>query len=111
MLFYSLKFSQPIGIDPISSEIPSQFSLSQNYPNPFNPATKIKFAIPFGYASQTVLSVYDILGREVEVLVNEQLRPGTYEVDWEASSFPSRVYFYTITSGTFKETRKMVLLK
>jgi len=109
--FLTLKFSQPIGIDPISSEIPLQFSLSQNYPNPFNPATKIKFAIPAGYGSQTNLSVYDILGRRVAVLVNQQLRPGTYEVDWDASVYPSGVYFYTITSGSFKETRKMVLLK
>lgn len=101
----------PIGITPMSSQIPSQFSLSQNYPNPFNPATKIKFSIPAGYASRTILSVYDILGREVAVLVNEQLRPGTYEVAWEAYVFPSGVYFYTITSGSFKETRKMVLLK
>jgi len=99
------------GTQSISSEIPSQFSLSQNYPNPFNPATKIKFAIPHGYTSQTILSVYDILGRRVAVLVNEQLLPGTYEVDWDASAFPSGVYFYTITSGSFKETRKMVLLK
>lgn len=109
--FLTLKFSQPIGIDPISSEIPSQFSLSQNYPNPFNPATKIRFAIPAGYGSQTNLSAYDILGRQVAVLVNQQLRPGTYEVDWDATTFPSGVYFYTLTSASFKETRKMVLIK
>jgi len=109
--YCTIKYSQPIGINPISSEIPNEFSLFQNYPNPFNPSTKIKFAIPTGYASQTILSVYDILGRRVAVLVNQQLRPGTYEVDWDASAYPSGVYFYTITSGSFKETRKMVLLK
>ncbi|NOS84682.1 MAG: T9SS type A sorting domain-containing protein [Ignavibacteria bacterium] len=109
--YITLKFSQPIGIDPVSSEIPSQFSLSQNYPNPFNPATKIKFAIPAGYASQTILSVYDILGRQVAVLVNEQLKPGTYEVDWYASVYPSGVYFYKINLGSFFEIKRMVLLK
>jgi len=99
------------GIVTLNSEIPNQFSLYQNYPNPFNPQTKIKFQIPAGFATQTILTVYDIHGREVAVLINEQLKPGTYEVDWDSSSFPSGVYFYTITSGSFKETRKMVLLK
>jgi hypothetical protein len=109
-----LKYSQPIGIIPVSSQIPAQFSLSQNYPNPFNPATKIKFDIPASVeTTQWVVSlkIHDILGREVAVLVNEQLRPGSYEVDWDASAFPSGVYFYTITSGSFKESKKMVLLK
>jgi len=104
----------PIGITPVSSQIPSHFSLSQNYPNPFNPVTKIKFDLPaFVETTRGVVSlkIHDILGREVAVLVNEQLRPGSYEVDWDASAFPSGVYFYTITSGSFKETRKMVLLK
>jgi len=106
-------FTTPLtGINNISSNIPDQFSLSQNYPNPFNPSTKMQFQIPkSGPDIQTFLSVYDILGREVAVLVNEQLKPGTYEVNWDASAFPSGVYFYTISSGSFKETRKMVLLK
>ncbi|GEM_PF-280011 len=102
------------GSQSISSHIPSQFSLSQNYPNPFNPVTKIKFDLPaFVETTRWVVSlkIHDILGREVAVLVNEQLRPGSYEVDWDASAFPSGVYFYSITSGSFKETRKMVLLK
>ncbi len=99
-------------INIINTSVPSHFQLSQNYPNPFNPATKIKFAIPAGFeAVQTLLSVYDLLGREVAVLVNEKLRPGTYEVDWDASVYQSGVYFYTITSASFKDTRKMVLLK
>jgi len=115
----TIKYSQPNAISNISSQIPTQFSLSQNYPNPFNPVTKIKFQIPLlrgveaegGRGVFVKISVHDILGREVAVLVNEQLRPGTYEVDWDASAFPSGVYFYSITSGSFKETRKMVLLK
>lgn len=100
------------GINIISAEIPSQFSLYQNYPNPFNPVTKIKFDIPAGSSvPQTFLSVYDILGREIAVLVNEQLNPGKYEVDWDASAFPSGVYFYTLRSGNFIGYRKMILLK
>lgn len=115
----TIKYSQPIGIIPVSSQTPSQFSLSQNYPNPFNPATKIKFQIPLlrgvdaegGRGVFVQISVHDILSREVKVLVNEKLAPGTYEVDWDESAFPSGIYFYTITSGEYSETRKMVLLK
>lgn len=107
----------PIGVDPISSEIPSQFSLYQNYPNPFNPSTKIKFQIPLsrgvaeGQGVFTKLLVYDVMGREVAVLVNQQLRSGTFEVDWDATTFPSGVYFYKINIGTYSETKRMVLLK
>ncbi|MBN8586341.1 MAG: T9SS type A sorting domain-containing protein [Ignavibacteria bacterium] len=94
--------------------IPSQFSLSQNYPNPFNPVTKIKFDIPASVETTrwvVFLKIHDILGREVAVLVNEQLRPGSYEVDWDASALPTGIYFYTINTSSFDETRKMVLLK
>jgi len=88
---------------------PLNFSLQQNYPNPFNPQTKIKFDVP--KASFTKLVIYDLLGKEVATLVNEELRPGTYEADWDASSFSSGVYFYRIVSGEFTETKKMVLMK
>jgi len=104
----------PIGIQPISSEIPNHFSLSQNYPNPFNPATKIKFDIPpvgQRHAFDVRLIIYDVLGREVTTLVNEKLNPGTYEVTWDASSYPSGVYFYKLITKDFSETKKMVLLK
>jgi hypothetical protein len=107
--YITLKISQLIGINPISSEIPIQFSLSQNYPNPFNPSTKIKFSIPS--IAQTFLYVYDILGGEIATLVNQQLQPGTYEVDWDATNYPSGVYFYTINTAEFKETKKMILIK
>lgn len=99
------------GITNISGEIPNSFSLSQNYPNPFNPVTKIRFAISGTSVAQTLLSVYDILGREVETLVNEQLSPGTYEVDFDASKLTSGVYFYIIKAGEFTETKRMVLVK
>jgi len=110
----------PIGIQIISSEVPQDFSLSQNYPNPFNPGTKIRFAIPnVGTVPRTVrLIIYDALGREITTLVNEQLNPGTYEVDWDASNYPSGVYFYKLVVGDntnngvgFTETKKMVLIK
>jgi photosystem II stability/assembly factor-like uncharacterized protein len=99
----------PIGLENVSSKLPPDFQLSQNYPNPFNPQTKIKFDVP--KASFIKLIIYDLLGREVVTLVNKELRPGTYEADWNASSFSSGVYFYRIVSGDFIETKKMVLMK
>ncbi len=111
--YCTIMYSQAIGIQPISSEVPDNFSLSQNYPNPFNPVTKIKFSIPpsRGARGMTRLIIYDILGREVTMLVNEQLKPGTYEVEWDGSNFPSGVYFYTLKTEQFRETKRMVLLK
>ena len=100
-----------VGINQLSTEIPERFELSQNYPNPFNPTTKIKFDISGSSAAQTFLSVYDILGHEIAVLVNKQLQPGSYEADWDASAYPSGVYYYKLESGDFKETKKMVLMK
>jgi photosystem II stability/assembly factor-like uncharacterized protein len=99
------------GFSQITSEIPEKFSLSQNYPNPFNPVTKIKFDISGTSAAQTFLFVYDLLGREVAVLVNEELQPGSYEADWDASAYPSGVYYYKLESGSFTETKKMILIK
>jgi hypothetical protein len=85
------------------------FSLEQNFPNPFNPVTTIKYdLVEYGNVK---LTVYDILGREVEILVNEQQQPGRYEVSWNASNFASGIYFYTLTSGDFTSTRKLILLK
>ena len=101
----------PIGIQPISTEIPLDFSLSQNYPNPFNPSTIIRFDISGTSAAKTSLIVYDILGREVTVLVNEKLTPGGYEVDFDGSNLPSGVYYYKISTGDFSETKRMVLVK
>jgi len=100
------------GINQIGTEIPNNFTLSQNYPNPFNPVTKIKFSLPSVRGAQVVmLVVYDAIGREVEVLVNEQLNPGTYEVKWNADKFSSAVYYYKIVIGDYTETKKMLLIK
>lgn len=101
--------SFPIGIHQISIEVPRGFSLTQNYPNPFNPATNIEFAIP--KSSFVKLAIYDILGREVEKLVNEDLNAGTFNVDFNASNLTSGVYFYRIITGDFTETKKMILTK
>ncbi len=104
----------PIGIKNISSEIPKTFALSQNYPNPFNPSTKIRFSVPADMKRQTAivrLVIFDILGREVETLVNEKLTPGTYEADWKASKYASGIYFYQLIAGDFKESKKMILTK
>ncbi len=100
-------------VNNISTEIPSAYSLAQNYPNPFNPVTKIKFDVPnVKQASLLVaLKVYDVMGREVQTLVNESLKPGTYEVTFDGSSLNSGVYFYMIKSGDFVQTKRMVLIK
>jgi hypothetical protein len=102
--------SQIIGIDPVSQNIPQNFILEQNYPNPFNPVTKIKFAIPSG-SGRSVLKIYNAVGMEMETLVDEELNPGIYEAEWNASAYPSGIYFYILTSGSFTETKKMVLIK
>jgi Secretion system C-terminal sorting domain len=106
--------SFPLGINQLSGNIPTEYSLSQNYPNPFNPSTKLKFQMPnSGFA---VLKVFDALGREVQVLVNQKLSPGTYEVDFDGSNLPSGVYYYRLDASaplslTYSETKKMVLIK
>jgi photosystem II stability/assembly factor-like uncharacterized protein len=104
-----------IGINPIETHIPTKIKLFQNYPNPFNPVTKIKFDIPVDSRirgnDRVVLKVYDILGKEIETLVNEKLNPGTYELTFNASQFPSGVYFYRLQAGDYNETKRMILLK
>ena len=102
------------GISGWTGEVPDDFRLFQNYPNPFNPATKIKFDIPPSKGARGMnvkLVIFDVLGREITTLVNEQLSPGTYKVQWDASSYPSGVYFYKLVTNDYSETRKMVLIK
>ena len=84
------------------------FWLSQNFPNPFNPTTLIRYQLPVG--SNAKLIVYDILGREVSVLVNERREAGVHQVMFDASGLSSGVYFYRIQSGSFVQTRKLLLL-
>lgn len=97
------------GINSSNSQIPADFSLQQNYPNPFNPSTKIKFSI--AKATFVKMAVYDVTGKEVEVLVNENLSAGSFEVDFNASKLTSGVYFCKITAGEFTDVKKMMLTK
>ena len=85
------------------------FTLYYNYPNPFNPTTKISYSIP--QLSKVVIKVYDILGNEIETLVNQEKPAGTYEITLDAGNLPSGVYFYQIKAGSFIEAKKMILLK
>ena len=100
-----------------SEKISTHFSLSQNYPNPFNPSTKIKFDIApsptsgEGRGEVVKLIIYDILGREVATLVNEELKPGSYEYEWNGSNFASGIYIYKLETSYFSNAKKMVLIK
>lgn len=97
-----------------SENIIKEYELSQNFPNPFNPTTKIKFSIPVvetGHASFVQLKIYDILGKEIATLVNEEKPSGEYEVEWNAAGFASGIYYYQLKGDNFKETKKVLLLK
>lgn len=116
-VYFKLLDGDPvIGVGNIT-ENAEGFSLQQNYPNPFNPVTKIKFTIPhesikFSTGGRnTVLKIFDATGRETATLVNNYLPAGEYTVEWNASSYPSGVYYYTLRTGQNKQTRKMILLK
>jgi len=120
--YATIKYSQTVGIDPISNEIPKEYMLSQNYPNPFNPSTKIKFDITRDARGETRdvrLAVYDAVGRVVTTLVNEKLSPGSYEIDFDGTNFSSGIYFYelnvdessTSSGQVFSEVKRMILLK
>jgi len=96
-----------VGVEDVN--IPTNFKLFQNYPNPFNPTTSIKYEV--SSIANVKLAVYDILGREIETLVNEEKFPGEYEVKFNASNLPSGTYFYVLRAGNFSETKKMILMK
>lgn len=87
----------------------NNFYLLQNYPNPFNPVTKIKFSIPKSDIVQ--IKIYDILGKEVKKILNEYTQAGTYEIEFDGRNLPSGVYFYRMNSGSYTETKKMILLR
>jgi ligand-binding sensor domain-containing protein len=97
------------GVDDIQDAPVSHFTLFQNYPNPFNPTTEIRFSIPkFSFVN---LRIFDLLGRKVATLVNDQCRAGTCSVKWDAHNLPSGVYFYQLRTGFFVETKKLLLMK
>jgi hypothetical protein len=97
------------GIENIGSEMPKQFFLSQNYPNPFNPSTVISYQLPA--TSMVSLKIYDIIGKEVSTLVNEEKLAGSYEIEFGAQGLPSGIYLYKLQAGNFVQTKKMVLLQ
>lgn len=90
---------------------PSEFALLQNFPNPSNPSTRIGYVVPDGSTDLVRLTVLDLLGREVALLVNERKSPGTYAVTFPAAGLPSGTYLYRLTAGSFVQTRKMVIVK
>jgi hypothetical protein len=97
------------GIVNNSENKPESFSLSQNYPNPFNPKTVIRYQLPV--VSKATLKVYDLLGKEVSILVDKKQNPGTYEVEFDGSNLSSGTYYYRLSAGEFTDVKKLVLLK
>ena len=99
------------GITSVINEIetPGNFILYQNYPNPFNPQTKIKFSIL--QSGNVLIKVFNVLGKEIETLINEYKNSGVYELYFNANNLPSGVYFYRIVSGSYSDTKKMILLR
>ena len=109
---FTLRYSPvPIGVEPVSGSIPLSYKLYQNYPNPFNPSTNIRIDIPAGNDRYTKLEIFDVLGKLISVPVNDDLKPGTYIVNWNASGTASGVLYYRLSSGDFIQTNKMILIK
>lgn len=103
---------EPVSVKNTSTEVPERFALHQNFPNPFNPETTITFDVPKNLTHDKInLSVYDMLGKKVAGLFHGSLAAGSYEAKWNAINMPSGIYFYTLQSGDFKITKKMMLVK
>ncbi|MBK9332999.1 MAG: T9SS type A sorting domain-containing protein [Ignavibacteria bacterium] len=100
---------EPVGIQPMNTNVPASYNLYQNFPNPFNPATSIKFDI--AKKGNVRLVVFDMLGRELSALINESLNPGTYQVSFDGSGLSSGIYFCRLQSGDYSTTTKMNLIK
>ena len=98
-----------MSVEQIADLVPGSFDLRQNYPNPFNPSTTIEFDLV--NSGHVQLSVYNVLGRRVATLIDERLTAGAYKTSFDASAFPNGVYYYTLDTGSFKATKKMILLK
>jgi hypothetical protein len=110
----SIKYSQPVKVIHNNKQIPDCFKLFKNYPNPFNSSTRIKFDISSNRKNETLnvkLIIFDILGREVTTLLSEKLKPGSYQIKFDGSNYPSGIYFYTLINEDHRDTKKMVLIK
>jgi hypothetical protein len=101
--------SEPLSVDDNGNILPSEYSLEQNYPNPFNPSTTIQFSIP--EQSFVTLEIFNALGEKITTLVSKELNAGNHEYDWVVENMPSGIYFYELQSGSFIETKKMILIK
>ncbi|MBZ0202572.1 MAG: T9SS type A sorting domain-containing protein [Ignavibacteria bacterium] len=104
-----LRYGPPVGIDPGNTTIPESFNLGQNYPNPFNPSTSFKYTIPT--SGMVTLKIYDNVGSEIMTLVDRNMSAGNYIETVDMSAYSSGIYFYTLTAGSFVETKKMILVK
>lgn len=109
VLFLYNKGATPTSVDDESTMSPNKYSLSQNYPNPFNPKTIINYQLPV--SNFVTLKVFDMLGREVATLINEEKARGNYSVEFDGTNYSSGVYFYRIQAGSFVDTKKFVLMK
>ena len=111
-LIYScttIKYSQTVGVNQISNQIPLSGSLDQNYPNPFNPSTKIRYRIKENV--NVIIKIYDQLGKEVLTLLDHHQNSGVYEIDFHGDKLTSGLYFYTIIAGNFRDTKRMIMIK
>lgn len=106
---FKYDWNGPSYIDPNANYYPADFSLGQNYPNPFNPVTTFTFTL--SEVRDVNLSIYDLLGRKVATVVNKELKPRKYNIEYNATELATGVYFYTLRSGSFVQTRKMILVK
>ena len=107
--WYLVTHELATSVEQIPSSVPKEFRLEQNYPNPFNPTTIIQFGLP--QRSNVTLKLYDILGRQVATLVDEELEPGVHKVNFDAEDLASGVYFYRIQAEAFVRTKKLMLLR
>jgi hypothetical protein len=105
----AINVTNQIGIKKISSEVPEKFELHQNYPNPFNQSSIINFQCSI--KGNVSIKVFDMIGREVAILVNQKLQPGIYEVTFDAGDLPSGVYFYRLETTDLTAVKRMILLK
>jgi hypothetical protein len=108
------EFTPTLGVELTKDELPKEFSLSQNYPNPFNPETVIEFSVP--RTEYVRIEIYDLIGRSVKVLVNDDLKPGNYKIHWSGTDnhgfkVPSGIYVYTLRAKSFESVKKMILLR
>jgi len=106
---YESLLANPVSVEENEMIIPTEYALYQNYPNPFNPSTTISYSV--AELNFVTLKVYDVLGSEITTLINEEKPAGSYDVEFNASQYPSGIYFYRLQAGSFVETKKMVLMK